>query len=49
MKRIAGMVTGRSSSPEVFSTKGALRNFAKFTEKHLCQSLLFIKVVGVSQ
>ena len=24
--------------------KGALRNFAKFTEKHLCQSLFFNKV-----
>ena len=29
---------------EVFFKKGALRNFAKFTEKHLCQSLFFNKV-----
>ena len=27
--------------PEVFCEKGVLRNFAKFTEKHLCQSLFF--------
>ena len=30
--------------PEVFCEKGVLRNFAKFTGKHLCQSLLLIKV-----
>ena len=29
---------GRSSRPEVFYRKGVLRNFAKFTEKHLCHS-----------
>ena len=27
--------------------KGALRNFAKFTGKHLCQSLIFNKVAGL--
>ena len=27
--------------------KSGLRNFAKFAEKHLCQSLLFNKVAGV--
>ena len=31
----------RSSRPEVFCKKGILRNFAKFTGKHLCQSLFF--------
>ena len=31
----------RSSRPEVFCKKGVLRNLAKFTEKHLCQSLFF--------
>ena len=31
----------RSSRPEVFCKKGVLRNFAKFTGKHLCQSLFF--------
>ena len=29
--------------PEVFCKKGVLRNFAKFTGKHLCQSLFFNK------
>ena len=27
--------------------KGILRNFAKFTGKHLCQSLIFNKVAGL--
>ena len=27
---------------------GVLRNFAKFTGKHLCQSLLFNKVAALS-
>ena len=31
----------RSSCPEVFCKKGVLKTFAKFTGKHLCQSLLF--------
>ena len=31
---------------EVFCEKGVLRNVAKFTEKHLCQSLFFNKVAG---
>ena len=33
----------RSSHQEVFCEKGVLRNFAKFTGKHLCQSLFFNK------
>ena len=37
----------RSSRPEVFSKKGVLRNFAKFTGKHLCQSLFFNKVADL--
>ena len=36
----------RSSCPEVFFKKGVLRNFAKFTGEHLCQSLFFNKVAG---
>ena len=36
----------RCSRPEVFCKKGVLRNFAKFTEKQLCQSLFFSKVAG---
>ena len=30
----------RSSRPEVFFKKGVVRNFAKLTGKHLCQSFL---------
>ena len=37
----------RSSRPEVFCKKGVVRNFAKFTGKHLCQSLFFNKVAGL--
>ena len=37
----------RSSRLEVFCRKGVLRNFGKFTGKHLCQSLLFNKVAGL--
>ena len=33
----------RSSRPEVFCRKGVLRKFAKFTGKHLCQSLFLKK------
>ena len=36
--------TDRSSRPEVFCNKGVVRNFAKFTGKHLRQSLFFNKV-----
>ena len=36
-----------SSRPEMFCKKGVLRNFAKFTGKHLCQSLFFNKVTGL--
>ena len=28
-------------------TKGVLKNFAKYTRKHLCQSLLFNKNAGL--
>ena len=36
-------VHARSSRLEVFCRKAVLRNFAKFTGKHLCQSLFFNK------
>ena len=36
----------RSSRPEMFCKKVFLRNFAKFTGKHLGQSLFFNKVAG---
>ena len=38
--------TYRSSHPKVFCKKGVVRNFTKFTGKHLCQSLYFKKVAG---
>ena len=37
----------RSSRPEVFCKKGILRNFPKFSGKHLCQGLFFNKVAGL--
>ena len=37
----------RSSRPEVFSKKGVLKNFTKFTGKHLCQNLFFNRVAGL--
>ena len=36
-----------SSRPEVFCKKVVLRNFAKFTGKHLCQALFFNKIAGL--
>ena len=35
------------SRPEVFCKNGVLRNFTKFTGKHLCQSPFFNKVTGL--
>ena len=37
----------RSSRPEVFSSKDDLENFAKFTGKHLAQSLFFNRFTGL--
>ena len=37
----------KSSRPEVFCKKGVLRNFTKFTGKHLRQSLFSNKVAGI--
>ena len=45
--KLMGNKNARSSHPEVFCKKGVLRNFAKFTEKHLCQRLFFNKVVSL--
>ena len=33
--------------PEVFYENGVIKNFAKFTGKHMCQSLFFNKVAGL--
>ena len=38
------LIEDRSSRPEGFCKKGVLRNFVKFTGKHLCQSLFLNKV-----
>ena len=37
----------RRSHREVFCKKDVLRNFTKFTGKHMCQSLFFNKVAGL--
>ena len=37
-----------SNRPEVFRKKSALRNFAKTTGKHLCQSFFFNTVADLS-
>ena len=37
----------RSSRPLVLCKKGVLRNFTKFTGKHLCQGLFFNKVASL--
>ena len=42
-----GEEKGGSSRQEVFCEKGVLRNFTKFTRKHLCRSLFFNKVAGL--
>ena len=41
------MAISRKSLLEVFYRKGVLRNFAKFTGKHLWQSLFFNKVAAL--
>ena len=42
-----GILVLQKQPPKVFCKKGVLRNFAKFTGKHLCQSLFFNKVAGL--
>ena len=42
-------ILNRSSHPEVFCKKGVLRNFAKLTGKHRCQSLFFNIVAGSTE
>ena len=41
------MKFSRSSRPELFCEKDVLRNFEKFTGKHLCRRLFFNKVAGL--
>ena len=45
---ISIIITHRSNRREVFCKKSVLRNFAKFTRKHLYKSLFFNKVAGLS-
>ena len=40
-------VNSKSNRPEVFCKLGVLGNFAKFTGKHVRQSVFFNKVVGL--
>ena len=46
-KTINGLAIFRSSHQRCFMKKGVLKNFAKFTEKHLYQSLLFNKAANL--
>ena len=41
-------VLRQKRSPDVFYKKGVLKNFAKFTRKHLCHNLFLIKVACLS-
>ena len=43
---ITVQMTTRSSHQRCSVRKGVLRNFAKFTGKHLCQVLFYNKVAG---
>ena len=43
-----GNSKNRSSHQRCSMEKGVLRNFTKFTGKHLCQSFFFNKVAGLS-
>ena len=38
----------RVSRWETLCEKGVFKNFAKFTGKHLCRSLFFNKILGLS-
>ena len=40
------LLIDRNNRTEVFCKKDAVKNFAKFTGKHLSQSLFFIKLLG---
>ena len=42
----AGCSILTNSGPKVFCKEGVLKNFAKFTGKHLSQGLFFNKVAG---
>ena len=46
-KRVIFVLWWNRTNQKCSVRKGVLRNFVKFTGKHLCQSLFFNKVVGV--
>ena len=46
-KRVSLLFIDRGSHRRCSVTKDVLRNFAKFTGKHLCQRLFFNKVAGL--
>ena len=46
-KQVFTMSKQRGSRPDMFCKKGVLRNFVKFTGKHLCQNLFFNTAVGL--
>ena len=41
-------MSSKNEKPDVFCKKSVLRNFAKFTGKHLRQGLYFNKVAGLA-
>ena len=41
MQSVTALFINRSNHPEMFCKNGVLKIFAKFTGKHLCQSLIF--------
>ena len=45
----SNILSYQKQPPEVFCKKGILENFAKFTRKHLCQSMLFNKIAGLKK
>ena len=44
VKVMATLIVSQEQPPEVFYKKGVLKDFAKFTGKHLCWSLFLIKL-----
>ena len=42
-----GVAMMRSSRPDVFYEKSALKTFVKFTGKRLCRSLIFNEITGL--
>ena len=44
----SGCSSFRSSHRKLYIKIGVLKNFAKFTGKHLCQSIFFNKVAGLN-